>query len=137
MASNGGDERVFERQLTEAGPQIRQGDGRHVGPYQITAQTKGVVELLRHVVGPRQGNEATPVDRAPASPARLPDLAQDPHVSDKAVRLRRAHRHVERELQEKILVAQHERGHRLDPSGSRPLPDVVDRDAKGCRQPVG
>src|SRR5262245_41444596 len=99
MASDGGDEPVFERQLTEAGLQIRQGTGRDTGPYQIPGQPKGVVELLRDIVGLRLRDEATPVDRAPVSPARLPDVAQGPHVGDAPVRLRTARRRLERELQ--------------------------------------
>ena len=40
-------------------------------------------------------------------------------------------------MQEKVLVAEHERGNRLNLDGSRPLPEVLNRNAGGCWQLLG
>src|ERR1700756_3521198 len=44
-------------------------------------------------------------------------------------------RKIEGDVQEKVLGAEHECGHRLDLGGSRPLPEILDRDVCGW-QPV-
>ena len=44
---------------------------------------------------------------------------------------------MERQIQEQILGAEHQRGHRLDLGRSRPLPEVCDRNAPRAMQPVG
>src|SRR5262245_55206849 len=91
------------------------------------------MQSLSHAVDLRAEHESAPIDRTPVLPARLPDVAEGAHVAAGPIGPREARRHVECELQEEVLVAQHERGHRLDPSGSCALPDVLYRYADGCR----
>src|SRR5215468_10788355 len=43
---------------------------------------------------------------------------------------------MEREVQEQILKAEHQRSDRIDLDRARPLPEVVDRDARSRWRPV-
>ena len=39
-------------------------------------------------------------------------------------------------MEEEVLGAEHQRGHRLDLGGSGPFPEVLDRDAEGRLRPI-